>query len=54
MAFSCVFQIYDINRLAQLAGMPPGSFVFGAGAGPWHVVGVNSEVSEMFHTFVLI
>ncbi|KAI0212199.1 Ester hydrolase C11orf54, partial [Lamellibrachia satsuma] len=37
-------KIYDINRLAQLAGMPPGSFVFGAGAGPWHVVGVNSEL----------
>ena len=46
---SCVsrtFQIYDINKVARVAGMSPGAFVLGAGAGPLHDTGFNCEVSK--------
>ena len=43
----CLLQIYDINKIAELCGMSPGTFVIGAGAGPSHIIGTNSEVSEL-------
>ena len=49
MLLSCgsrVFQIYDINKVARVAGMSPGAFVLGAGDGPRQAVGANCEVSK--------
>ena len=37
------FQIYDMKKVAELAGLPD-AFMVGAGAGPYKHVGVNSEV----------
>ena len=51
MLLSCgtrVFQIYDINKVAQAAGMSPGAFVLGAGGGPTHILGFNCEVSKHY------
>ena len=36
-------KIYDISKLTELIGLPD-AFVFGAGAGPFNHVGVNSEM----------
>ncbi|KAK2153234.1 hypothetical protein NP493_2342g00003 [Ridgeia piscesae] len=37
-------KIYDINKVARVAGMSPGAFVLGAGAGPLHDTGFNCEL----------
>ncbi|XP_050408398.1 ester hydrolase C11orf54 homolog isoform X1 [Patella vulgata] len=36
-------KVYDVGKVAEAVGLP-GAFVIGAGAGPWEVVGVNSEL----------
>lgn len=38
-----LFQLYDLGDIAKLVELP-GAFMVGAGAGPWKVVGVNSEL----------
>ena len=39
------FQIFSFKQIAEHAELP-GAFMIGAGAGPAHVIGVNSEVSS--------
>ncbi|ESO97446.1 hypothetical protein LOTGIDRAFT_214298 [Lottia gigantea] len=36
-------KIYDVGKVSEEVGLP-GAFVIGAGAGPWPLVGVNSEM----------
>ena len=40
---SLIFQKYSFSNIAELAELP-GKFIIGAGAGPCHHVGVNSEL----------
>lgn len=40
-----LFQIFSFKQIAEHAELPE-AFMIGAGAGPAHVVGVNSEVSN--------
>ena len=43
-------QVYNIEKVAEACELP-GAFVVGAGAGPAHKLGVNSEVKEDEVTF---
>ena len=40
-------QRYSFKNVAELAGIPD-ALIVGAGAGPAHVVGVNSEVAGLY------
>ena len=39
------FQIFKFKEIAKLCELP-NAFMIGAGAGPAHIVGINSEVRE--------
>ncbi len=45
-----VSQVYNLEKVAEQCELP-GGFVVGAGAGPAHVIGVNSEVSASWDTY---
>jgi len=42
-------KIFNMDKLAKLADLP-GAFLIGAGAGPFHTVGVNSELMANIRT----
>lgn len=45
-AFVFIFQLYDIHKMAKLAGMESGSSVLGAGGCPNHAPDTTAEVNE--------